>query len=286
MGSSGSSTLPNAAVPPAGGFRTGLAADVAQWLSVCQRTTKALRVYERNNAMIQQFADKLGPALERVTSQQAEITLVVREDRFLFAGEDVLVNADRQEGMPFIFYRNAFRRLTIERGMDVDEQLALLSAVAGDLGSAEVSNEDLLSALWRLELKHLRYFTIDAMSIGARRTGGAARSEAVEAADLGPSTRPTSSATRRSRATISRRSRTSSSPARTSPTSHSTCSPRARSRRSTPPSSRRRAATSSTTPPRPCSSASRTCCSIWCSPRPAPRGCPSCSRSCSRCSTR
>ena len=46
-----------------------------------------------------------------VSRLAAELNLSVREDRILFNKDPVHINPDREEGLPFVLYRNAFRRI-------------------------------------------------------------------------------------------------------------------------------------------------------------------------------
>ncbi|MFO0728471.1 MAG: hypothetical protein U1E65_32140 [Myxococcota bacterium] len=145
-----------------------------------QRTARALRVYDRNNAIIHQFMDRAISGLEKLHAQVPELVLTVREDRLRFDRDPVLINPDRQEGLPFILYRNAFRRLTFVQGMTRPELLELLSAIMTDFTNFDAAGEDLLSTLWRLQLPHLRYFTLDALSVSGAATGEKLKMEQQE----------------------------------------------------------------------------------------------------------
>jgi HEAT repeat protein len=53
--------------------------------------------------------------------------------------------------------------------MGRDELLSLLRAITTDYSTFDYAGEDLVTALWRLSLPHLRYLTIDAISLEAKR---------------------------------------------------------------------------------------------------------------------
>ncbi len=169
-------------IVPTPQYTNPLAAEIADWLNTCQRTAKALRVYDRNNTMIHQFMDRAMAQLTSIHEKQAEILLTVREDRLRWERDPVLINGDRHDGIPFMLYRNAFRRLTFERGMTRQELLDFLSALTVDFSAFDQTGEDLLTVLWRLKLPHFRYFTIDALSTVAS-TGGAPSAEESEEID-------------------------------------------------------------------------------------------------------
>ncbi len=126
---------------------------------------KGLRVYAENNETLQLYLARIWDGLQRLHETEGELSLSIREDRILHAGEPVLVSEDRREGLPFLLYRNAFRRLTLASGMSRDELFAFLRALAHE-GMAR-GEDDLVSVLWRLELPHLRYVTIDTLTAAA-----------------------------------------------------------------------------------------------------------------------
>lgn len=140
---------------------------VYAWLVDFAKAVRGVRVYAENNEMFQTFVDRALAGLGPIFEQVAELNISVREDRLLFNGDSVLVDADREEGIPFIFYRNAFRRFTLLRGIERDELIALMRAIVTDYGGADYTGEDLVTALWRMSLPHLRYLTIDALTSSA-----------------------------------------------------------------------------------------------------------------------
>jgi len=138
---------------------------VRAWFRDVVTGLKGLRVYADNNETLQRYLAKIWEGLEQLHATEGELSLSIREDRILHAGEPVLVSEDRREGLPFLLYRNAFRRLTLAPGMSQDELFAFLRALAQE--SMARSEDDLVSVLWRLELPHLRYVTIDTLTAAA-----------------------------------------------------------------------------------------------------------------------
>jgi HEAT repeat protein len=142
---------------------------VGAWLTTFARALKGRRVYADNNETLIRYIERTSEGLDELLQELPELSLIVREDRILFQSESVWVDADRIEGLPFLLYRNAFRRLTFLRGMDREELDALLRAIVMDYGSGDALGEDLVTALWRLQLPHLRYVTIDTLTTDPSR---------------------------------------------------------------------------------------------------------------------
>ena len=85
--------------------------------------------------ILSQFMDRAHAQLEAIHAELPELTLTVREDRLFFGRDAVHVNNDRQEGIPFILYRNAFRRITFVHGMGKEELLEFLASLSIDFGN-------------------------------------------------------------------------------------------------------------------------------------------------------
>ncbi len=158
-------------------FQDPFSERVAGWFRDFAKALKASRVYAENNEMHQQFLERAHLGLTALLAETQELSLTVREDRILHGKDAVYINSDRQEGLPFIFYRNAFRRLTLVQGIDRDELLKLMRAITTDYSSFDYAGEDLVTHLWRLALPHLRYLTIDTMSLKAKEANQEVREE-------------------------------------------------------------------------------------------------------------
>ena len=138
------------------------------WLNDFARAAKSFRVYAENNEMLNRLVDRAQRGLDVILQAAPELNLSVRADRLLVGKDAVHVNSDREDGLPFILYRNAFRRITFVQGFERSELVEFMRALSTDYtGGGDQLGEDLVAALWRLALPHLRYVTIDALSVVA-----------------------------------------------------------------------------------------------------------------------
>lgn len=155
-----------------------LTREISDWLNTLIKAMRASRVYAENNEMHHKFVDRTYEGLSVLLDKVDELSLGVREDRLLHGKDVVHQSTDRQDGLPFVLYRNAFRRLTFLRGMERSELLDLIGAINKDYKVVDYTSEDLVSTLWRLNLAHLRYVTIDAFTFG--KTSGTGDLEDAE----------------------------------------------------------------------------------------------------------
>lgn len=154
--------------PRAQEFSDPLSSAVEAWIRDFAKAAKGMRVYAENNEMLKKYLDTAHLGLEQLLTRTPELHLSIREDRILHNGDAVHVNSDREEGLPFTFYRNAFRRITLVHGMGRDEMLRLLKAVTTDYKGYNAMGDDLVTTLWREALPHLRYLTIDSITSGKK----------------------------------------------------------------------------------------------------------------------
>jgi hypothetical protein len=145
-------------------WRDPISGEIHAWLNDFVKAAKAHRVYAENNEMLVRFVDRAHQGLQAILHKVPELSLSVREDRLLYGKDPVHINNNREEGLPFVLYRNAFRRITLVAGFERDEVTKLMRALVTDYSNFDYAGEDLVTTLWRLALPHLRYLTIDALS--------------------------------------------------------------------------------------------------------------------------
>ena len=91
----------------------GVAKEVAQILYDLAKTARSFGFYARNNKAIARFLTDLFDALTEFLDREGTLWLGVAADRFMFQGEVVYFNADREAGLPFRLYRDGVRMISI-----------------------------------------------------------------------------------------------------------------------------------------------------------------------------
>ncbi len=140
------------------------------WVNAMVKAVRGLRFYAENNATLREYVDTAVVGLLDLLERSGEISLSVREDRILYSDDVIHVNSDRVDGLPFILFRNSLRRMTFLRGISKDELIQLLTAIMTDFNTHELAGEDLISTLWRMNLKHFKYATADTLAVTSMST--------------------------------------------------------------------------------------------------------------------
>ncbi|MCO4773129.1 MAG: HEAT repeat domain-containing protein [Deltaproteobacteria bacterium] len=156
----------------------GPARDVAQLLYNFAKTARSFGFYARDNAAIASFIAELEEGFSAVLDEVGAIRLVVGADRFVWKGEDVYLNGDREKGLPFRLFRDGIRGLVFKPGLESKELLELLDVLSQRQSTGRSAEEDdVVTMLWKLSLNSVSYeavegFTHDLHGSGESADGG------------------------------------------------------------------------------------------------------------------
>lgn len=133
---------------------------VEEFLRHLVRAVKTHQLYLPNNPIYQRALDNVRGALAPVWEHVTELVLQISESEFRWLGRTVLHEASRSESLPWLFYKDGLRELTLMQGVEGDE-LVLLLDILQRVRKASPDEDDLLTLLWEQEFAYLRYRFID-----------------------------------------------------------------------------------------------------------------------------
>jgi hypothetical protein len=157
----GHASDPDRASVPSRGFENPLSADVVQWMQALLRAVRGRRLYPAGHAILGGYLVKAEEGLQRVLSKMSSLELRVREDRLFFDKDEVHKDSDRLEGLPFLLFSHSIQQIEFRAGMTGDELNELIEYLAADYRAERAVDEDLVAALWRINLPHFEYFVVD-----------------------------------------------------------------------------------------------------------------------------
>lgn len=147
--------------------------EVAQILYDFAKTARSFGFYARNNKAIARFLTELFESLTDFIGREGTLWLGVAADRFVFQGETVYFDADREGGLPFRLYRDGIRLLSISAGLDraeMEDFLELLSRRPTTGHDAE--EEDLVTLMWRRSFTSISYQAVEGFTHDLHAAGG------------------------------------------------------------------------------------------------------------------
>ncbi|HEY7893379.1 MAG TPA: HEAT repeat domain-containing protein [Gemmatimonadaceae bacterium] len=124
------------------------------------RAVKTHQLYLPNNPIYQRSIDGLRTSFTPMWEVTTELVLQISESEFRWMGRSVHHEGSRSESLPWVFYKDGLRELTIMQGFEQDEVATLLD-IMQRVRKASPDEDDLLTLLWEQEFAYLRYRFID-----------------------------------------------------------------------------------------------------------------------------
>ncbi len=124
------------------------------------RAIKTHQLYLPNNPIYSRAIDNLRAAFAPIWPHTPEIVLSITEADFKWFGRVVMHEPSRSESVPWQFFKDGVRELTLTQGIEDDELPALLT-ILQRVKNAAPEEDDLLTLLWEQEFTRLKYRFVD-----------------------------------------------------------------------------------------------------------------------------
>ena len=133
---------------------------VEEMLRNLARAIKTHQLYLPNNPIYSRAIDNLRAAFAPIWPHTPEIVLTINEADFRWMGRIVMHEASRSESVPWVFFKDGVRELTLTQGIE-DEELTSLLQILQHVRNAAPEEDDLLTLLWEQEFTRLKYRYVD-----------------------------------------------------------------------------------------------------------------------------
>jgi uncharacterized protein YidB (DUF937 family) len=130
------------------------------------RAMRAHQLYLPNNPMYQRATDAVRGAFVPLWTVTDEVVLDVTESEFRWEGRVVAQETSKAESLPWVFYKDGIRQLTLRRGVE-EQELGVLLTVLRRARHATAQEDDLLTLLWEQDFVYLTYRYVDLAPDGA-----------------------------------------------------------------------------------------------------------------------
>ena len=136
---------------------------VTEMLGLLGKAMRAHQLYLPNNPMYQRAMEMVRGSFAPIWSATDQIRLSVAETEFGWEGSVVFSESSKSDSLPWLFFKDGIRELTILRGFETDEVVRLLEIVQR-VKKASPEEDDLITLLWMQDFLHLRYQFVDLTS--------------------------------------------------------------------------------------------------------------------------
>lgn len=141
---------------------------VTDALRLFAKAARAQQMYLPNNPMHARAMDAVREAFLHLWNETDTLELQITDSDLRWLGRPVIEEPGRtSDSLPWLFYKDGIRELTISRGFEDDELTVLFELIQRTrLASAE--DDDLLTLLWEREFAFLQYRYVElAVEVGA-----------------------------------------------------------------------------------------------------------------------
>ena len=133
---------------------------VEEMLRQLARSIKTHQLYLPNNPIYQRAIENLHAAFAPIWPHTPEIVLSITEADFRWFGRSVMHEPNRAESVPWVFFKDGVRELTMTQGIE-DEELVSLLRILQRVRNAAPEEDDLLTLMWEQEFTRLSYRFVD-----------------------------------------------------------------------------------------------------------------------------
>ena len=151
------------------------------------KAARAHQLYLPNNPMYRRAVDALREGFTVVWREMPELTLIVGESDFRLDSDvvwDDASSAKTPDSLPWLFYKDGVREVTIREGFEKDEVAKLLDVIQR-ARRATPDDDDLVTLLWEADFALLTYKNVDLLLEGsAGEVADGSDVEQVPASDI------------------------------------------------------------------------------------------------------
>ena len=134
---------------------------IEELLKAFVKALRAHQLYLPNNPIYKAAIDAVRNAFTPVWDQTDELVFTFSETQLLWYEHPVLQeNTKSSDSLPWLFYKDGVRELTLVRGFEQEELVQLMS-ILQRVRKASPDDDDLLALLWEQDFVNLRYRFVD-----------------------------------------------------------------------------------------------------------------------------
>ncbi len=132
------------------------------------KAARAQQLYASNNPMHTRAMKAVGESFRSLWQQVPSLELQITDSTFSWQGHTVIEEPGRtSDSLPWLFYKDGVRELTMHPGLE-DEELGILLGIVQLTRLAFAEDGDMLTRLWEREFEFLQYKYVElAVEVGA-----------------------------------------------------------------------------------------------------------------------
>ena len=144
------------------------ARQVRDLLLAAIKAKRAFEMYPSNNPMLAKFQEDLLKRFDEFFAEHDRLSLLIRQQEILYKGHQVYHNAEKEDNLALLFYKDGLRDLTFLAGFSGDEVLDFIDVIrARPKDSTESFDDDIVTLLWEKDFAHVAYYVVEEYGEGS-----------------------------------------------------------------------------------------------------------------------
>ncbi len=140
---------------------------VRELLQSLLKTKRAFEMYPANNPILARFQDDICRRFDDFFQDADKLHLLVRQQEILYKGQNVYKNAEKDDNLALLFYKDGLRDLTFLEGLSHQEIMDFIEVIRTKPDTlSENWDDDIVTLLWEKDFAHLRYYVVEEFSDG------------------------------------------------------------------------------------------------------------------------
>ena len=119
-----------------------------------------IKIFPPNNHSVIKSVDTFYERITEFLDEYEKLTVTIEEFSFSYKGETVFQDEEKQNSLPFFFFKDGMRELSFHEGLDKRELKDFLALIKEE-SALSLEDSDIVNSLWAKDFAHIRYFAID-----------------------------------------------------------------------------------------------------------------------------
>jgi hypothetical protein len=119
-----------------------------------------IKIYPSDNHSVRKSIDSFYERITEFLDEYEKLIVIIEEFSFSYKGETVFQDEEKQNSLPFFFFKDGMRELSFNVGLDKRELKDFLALIKEE-SVLSLEDSDIVNSLWAKDFAHIRYFAID-----------------------------------------------------------------------------------------------------------------------------
>ena len=119
-----------------------------------------IKIYPSDNRSVRKSTDSFYEKITEFLDEYKKLVVMIGEFSFSYKGEIVFQDKEKQNSLPFFFFKDGMRELSFHGGLEKRELKDFLELIKEE-SNLSLEDSDIVSSLWAKDFANIRYFALN-----------------------------------------------------------------------------------------------------------------------------